>query len=66
MVYGQPAVTAFIAAHPVTLALISVVAVGAGSYYLGKRMAEKAAKKSSSELASAPAQEDTAQTEPAT
>ena len=56
--YSQTAVTGFIAAHPIGLALMTAAAVGVGSYYLGKKMAEKAAKKSSSESTPAPQQDE--------
>lgn len=55
--YSQTAITGFLAAHPVSVLLVTAIAVGAGGYYLGKMMAEKAAKSTSD---SSPAAENAA------
>lgn len=52
---AKSATLAFLAAHPVGMAVVGAALIGGGAYYLGKKMTERAAAKSETAEAEAAA-----------
>ena len=52
---AKSATVAFLAAHPVGIAVVGAALIGGGAYYLGKKMTKRAAEKGEEPAAEAAA-----------